>query len=99
MAGDEIFMDAPAVENMAKTLGQVSQVLANVAKVLDMLSNTLKATAFIGLVGGLVVAQYIDAVKPFIDQISDKCEELNQDVTKSVAAYKNGDAAGATKFH
>jgi hypothetical protein len=98
-SGDEIFMNAPAVQNMAKTLGQVSQVLSNVSKVLDMLSNTLKATAFIGLVGGMVVAQFIDAVNPFIIEISDKCEELNQDVMKSVEAYMNGDAQGATKFN
>jgi hypothetical protein len=98
-SGDEIFMDAPAVQNMAKTLGQVSQVLENVGKVLDMLSNTLKATAFIGLVGGMVVAQFIDAVNPFIKEMSDKCEELNQDVMKSVEAYMKGDAQGATKFH
>lgn len=98
-SGDEIFMDAPAVQNMAKTLGQVSQVLDNVGKVLDMLSNTLKATAFIGLVGGMVVAQFIDAVSPFIKEMADKCEELNQDVMKSVEAYMKGDAQGATKFH
>lgn len=98
-SGDEIFMDAPAVQNMAKTLGQVSQVLANVSKVLDMLSNTLKATAFIGLVGGMVVAQFIDAVNPFIQEMSEKCQELNEDVVKSVEAYMKGDAQGATKFH
>ncbi|MBP8251184.1 MAG: hypothetical protein KAX40_02385 [Herpetosiphon sp.] len=96
---DEVYMDIPAVRNVAKTFGTVSEVLANVAKVLDMLSNTLKATAFIGLVGGAVVAQFIDAVKPHIEDMSRKCQELNQDVSASVDAYERGDQQGATRFY
>jgi hypothetical protein len=92
-------MDVPAVENMAQVLGTVSEVLATVSKVMEALSMTLKTTAFIGLVGGLVVAQYIDAVKPHIDEMSRKCEELNQDVVASVKAFQNGDAQGAARFH
>lgn len=95
----EVYMDIPAVRGMAKTLGTVSQTLATVSKVMEALSMTLKTTAFVGLVGGTVVAQFIDAVKPHIDQMSEKCEELNQDVVASVDAFERGDAEGAARFH
>ena len=40
---DEIYMDIPAVRQMAKTFGQLGEVLQAVNKVLEGLSMTLKA--------------------------------------------------------
>jgi hypothetical protein len=59
----------------------------------------LKATAFVGLVGGLAVAHYIDSVRPQIEDIAEKCEELNKDLDASVEAYERGDELGSTRFH
>jgi hypothetical protein len=95
----EVYMDVPAVRDVAKTFGTISQVLSTVAKVLEALSMTLKTTAFIGLVGGAVVAQFIDMIKPHIDQMSQKCEELNGDVSAAVDAFERGDAQGSQRFY
>ena len=99
MAVNEVYMEVPAVRNMAKKFGDIGQVLSNVNKVLEALSTTLKAVAFIGFVGTAVVAQYIDTIKPYIKQMADKCVELGKDLTASVDAYERGDATGATRFH
>ncbi len=99
MPNDEVYMDIPAVRDIAKTFGNVSDVLKNVSQVLQVLIDTLKATAFIGLVGGLAVAHFMEMIKPYIDKMAEKCAELKSDVTASVDAYERGDAQGATKFY
>lgn len=99
MAGQEVFMDIPAVKNIANTLGKVSDVLKNVAKTLEALANILKSTAFIGLVGGTAVLAVIEMIKPHITKVAEKSAELKKDVLDSVTAYERGDAQGATRFY
>jgi hypothetical protein len=95
----EVFMEIPAVRNIAKQFGVFGQMLANVNKVLQILSNTLKATAFIGLVGGGAVAFFIDMMRPQIKNWSEKCQWLKEQLNASVDAYERGDAQGATLFY
>lgn len=96
---DEVYMDIPAVRGVAKTLHTVSETLKAVLKALDMLVNVLKATAFIGLVGGAAVIQFIEATKPMIEKVAETCEELSSDVNFSVDAFERGDQQGATRFY
>ncbi len=96
---DQVYMDVPAVRQIAKNFGQIGEVLDNVAKVLEALVNILRGTAFIGMVGGLAVAQFIDMIRPQIEQMAEKCRELNKDLDFSVNAYERGDTQGATKFY
>jgi hypothetical protein len=94
-----VYMDTDAVRGMAKSFGTIGDVLQGVNKAMEMLSNTLKATAFVGLVGGLAVAHYIDAIRPQIEDIPEKCEELDKDLAASANAYERGDELGSTRFH
>ena len=96
---DEIYMEVPAVRQMAKTFGQLGEILQAVSKVLEGLSMTLKVTAFMGLVGGLAVAFFIDRINPQLKDLAEKCQELNEDLDASVDAYERGDAVGATRFY
>jgi hypothetical protein len=84
---------------MAKGSGTIGDVLDGVAKALEVSVNILKATAFIGLVGGFVVIQFIEMIKPHIEQMAEKCQELMGDLNASVDAYERGDQLGATKFY
>lgn len=99
MAGSQVYMEVPAVREMGKKFGQISEILATVNKVLEMLSNVLKTTAFIGMVGGFAVAQMIDRIRPQIEEMSEKTEEIGKDLGASADAYERGDAIGATKFY
>ena len=96
---DKVFMNVPAVRQIAKNFKQVGDTVDNVARVMEALVNILRGTAFIGLVGGLALAQYIDSIKPHIQQMARKCQELFSDLNKSVDAYERGDALGATRFY
>jgi len=96
---DEVYMDIPAVRNMAKSFGNIGEVLDAVSKVLEGLLMILRTTAFIGLVGGFALIGFIEMVKPHIEQMAEKCQELMEDLTKSVDAYERGDALGATRFY
>lgn len=99
MAVEEVYMDIPAVREFAKTFDTISDVLNGVAKALEMISNVLKATAFFGGPGNMIAARFIDMIRPYIEQISEKCAELCKDVGASVDAYERGDAVGAARFH
>lgn len=92
-------MDIPSVRNIAGTLGTVSEVLKTTSKTMQVLITTLKTTAFIGLVGGYALAQFMETIKPYIDEMADKCAQLKTDVTTSVDAYERGDEQGATRFY
>lgn len=96
---EEVYMDIPEVRNIAKKFDEISDVLNAVAKVLEGLLMVLKATAFIGMVGGYILIQFIELVKPKIEEMARKCAELSRDVTASVNAYERGDALGATRFY
>jgi hypothetical protein len=92
-------MDIPAVRGIAKVCSDVGETLDTVNKTLETLVTVLKTTAFMGLVGGLAVAQFIDSIRPFIEQTAQKCLELNKDLTTSVDAFERGDQQGATRFY
>ena len=96
---DEVYMDVPAVRDMAKGFGTIGDVLDAVAKVLEGLATLLKATAFIGLVGGAIVLQFIELIKPHIEEMAEKCQELMGDLGAAVDAYERGDSQGATRFY
>jgi hypothetical protein len=98
-AGTQVYMDVPAVRGMASSFGTIGDMLKAVAKVLEVLSTILKTTAFIGLVGGAAIAQFIDMIRPDIDKMAEKCTELDKDLSTSVDAYERGDAEGAARFY
>jgi hypothetical protein len=99
MAEVEVYMDIPAVRDMSKKFDVIGDVLRTIAKALEVLAMILKTTAFIGLVGGYAVAMVIDRIRPQIEQMGEKCEELARDISDSVDAYERGDQEGAARFH
>jgi len=96
---DEVYMDIPAVRQMAKNFGQIGEVLQAVNAALEALVTILKTTAFIGLVGGFALIQFIEMIKPHVKRMADKCHELNQDLDSSVVAYERSEKRGATRFY
>jgi len=96
---NEVYMDVPAVRQMAKNFLTISEVLSTVNKVLEAMLMILKTTAFVGMVGGAAVAGYIEMIKPYIENWEQKTEEIGNDLNTSVDAYERGDELGATRFH
>ena len=96
---NEVYMDVPAVRQMAKNFQAISEVLSTVNKVLEAMLMILKTTAFIGLVGGAAVAGYIEMIKPYVENWVQQTEEISRDLNASVDAYERGDELGATRFY
>lgn len=99
MARQEVYMNIPEVQNIAKTFARITDVLKGVSQALQVLIDTLKATAFIGLVGGLAEAHFLEIMKRQLDQMAQKTDELSKDVSAAVEAYERGDEQGATRFY
>jgi uncharacterized protein YukE len=96
---DEVYMDIPAVRGMSKNFNNISEVLQNVSRTLQALITVLRTTAFVGNVGGAAVAQFMEMIKPHIDNMSRKTAELSRDLEASVNAFERGDSRGATRFY
>jgi uncharacterized protein CbrC (UPF0167 family) len=99
MSVDEVYMDVPAVTEMAQRLQTISDVLQQVYNALEMAVTTLKVMAFIGLVGAAAAADYFENLKPPLEKKVEEFAELSRDVLESIKAYERGDEAGALRFH
>jgi len=95
---DEISMDVPAIQDLSKKFNSFSILLNAINKALEALANLLKVTAFIGLVGGAALLQFIETIKPQIKKMADMCAELSRDLKSSAEAFQNGDMKGANLF-
>lgn len=98
-SGTDVFMDVPTIQQYSQNFEQIAGVLQTVSSTMEALMTTLKVTAFIGLVGGAAVERFLAQLKPVIDTLAEKCQELSGDLKASATAYQNGDAAGSTRFH
>lgn len=95
---EEVYMDIPAVDQMSKSFSTMGDVLEAVASAMEAISMMLKATAFVGLVGGYAVAAYIDRIKPRVKTASEKMQELSGDLRGAIGAYRDGDLTGSQRF-
>ncbi|MCB0210683.1 MAG: hypothetical protein KDJ52_15190 [Anaerolineae bacterium] len=96
---NEVYMNVPDVQGIASTFNTLNEVLQGVLKALEVIVNLLKGAAFMGLVGASAIAHFVETLKPPIEQMAEKFQELNKDLTDSIKAYENGDQLGATRFY
>lgn len=95
---EEVYMDIPRVQNMAEAFGNFGEVLQGVAKALEIAISILRTTAFVGLVGGFAVERYLSMVKPRVENLAKKMEELQKDLKGAIRHYQNGDESGSRRF-
>jgi hypothetical protein len=98
MAVQQVYMDVPAVQALADTFTRLSDICKAVSKALEAASVTLRATAFVGMVGGAAVDRYINILRPKVDDLAKKCTELNGDLRGAIMAYRDGDTSGSKRF-
>jgi hypothetical protein len=98
MATDEVFMDIPQVENMAKAFNTFSEILQAAATALNAISISLKAAAWLSLGASYAAAMYIDRIQPNVKKAGEKMKEINGDILSAVHAYRDGDLTGSNRF-
>lgn len=91
---NERHMEPAKVRAMGQTLETISGILKAVSTVLEVQMTILKTTAFIGLVGGLVVERYLAMIKPKIDELAKFTAELSQDAILSAADWEKAQRSG-----
>jgi len=94
----EVYMDVPAVQQMADSFGRFGQTLKQVAKGLETAIMILKATAFVGMIGNLAVASFLERIKPNVEKMAAKMEEIQGDVKGAILHYTTGDTTGSSHF-
>jgi hypothetical protein len=94
----EVYMNIPDVEAMAKSFAGFGEVLKGVSKGLEVAIQILRATAFIGLVGGAVVERFLSLIKPNVDKMAAKMVELDSDIRGAISNYRTGDTSGSARF-
>lgn len=96
---NEVYMNVPEIRGIAQTFNTLNDVLQGVLKALEAIVTLLKGAAFMGLVGASSIAYFVESLKPPIEEMAQKFEELNKDLNQSVDAYERGDEQGATRFY
>lgn len=94
----DVYMDIPEVERISQGFEQAAEVLGDVAQTMEAISNVLKATAFIGAVGGAVVIYWLDTIRPTVERLAAYCEEISSDIDIAIQNYENGDMDAAGRF-
>lgn len=95
---EEVYMDIPAVTKMADNFGSFGDILKGVSKGLQTAILILKATAFVGLVGNYAVAAWLERIKPKVDDMAKKMDELKSDIQGAINHYTTGDTTGSARF-
>lgn len=95
---EEVYMDIPAVERMSKSFDTFGEVLSAVAKVLQAISISLKAAAFVSLGATAAASAMIDRIQPRLKKLGEKMVELSGDLDGAIRAYRDGDLSGSQRF-
>jgi len=95
---EEVFMDIPQVERMAKAFNTFGETLDAVSRVLQGIVMTLRVSAFLTLGGGAAAAVWLDRIQKNMKRMADKMRELSGDVNDAIRAYRDGDLSGSRRF-
>ena len=95
---EEVYMDIPRVQNLARNFGTYGSVLQAVSKAAEAAILVLIAVALFSDGISLVWAEKLNMIKSHIDSIAQKMIELQGDINSAINNYRTGDATGSTHF-
>ncbi len=88
------YMDTSTMNDVANGFDTTGDVLRAVALALEAAIMILKATAFVGLFGNVALARYLSNIKPKVEQLGDKCNEMGEDIKQAIANHQQASEAG-----
>jgi P2-related tail formation protein len=94
----EVYMDIPQVQKLVSTFKNFASILKNVNKVLEVLSTSLKITAWFSFGATAAAAAFIERIKPNVKKMADKMDELSDDIKSAIEKYVTGDSQGSDRF-
>jgi hypothetical protein len=98
MAGQIVQMDYQAIGNVSKGFQAAKAMLTGVGKMLEVLINVLRATAFFSFGTSAALANYLDVIKQKVNKLAKLCEEFAGDLDRAIGDHRNGDFQGKRYF-
>lgn len=94
----EIHMDYDVVEALADQFDIAADTLHDMDRALETAIALLHASAFVGFVGNLALAHYLDGIQPAVTRLAATCNELSADLIGAIQALRDGDLSGSQRF-
>lgn len=94
----DVRMDYEVVQAMADGFRASADQLHAVDRALEAAIVVLKASAFVGMVGNLGLAVYLENIRPHVTRLSATCDELHDDLIGAIASLRDGDFSGSQRF-
>lgn len=94
----DVSMDFDVVEALADGFGVAAETLGAVDRALEVVVAVLRTSAFVGLVGNLGLAIYLDNIRPEVRRLAATCAELQGDLYGAIASLRDGDFSGSQRF-
>ena len=95
---EEVFMEIPAVEDVQKKFQGMADVCQQISNILRIAAEILRATAFWGLVGNMILAWYTDQIRNIVDQLHQMSLTIADGVGGAIKSYRDGDNSGSQLF-
>ena len=88
------FMVTEKMKNVATGFDTVGSVLNVVSMALEAAIMALKAASFISLGATAWMERYLSNIKPKVDTLAKKCDEIGTDISKSIELHIAASEAG-----
>lgn len=98
MSTDEIKLNYPLAEDMAKVFQQGAQQLEETTLEMQNIAAMLEGGALLGRGGAAFVESIRDKLCPSLERLTEKFRELEGDVNTAIAAMRQADEASKGKF-
>ncbi|MCL4239250.1 MAG: hypothetical protein KJ047_13485 [Anaerolineae bacterium] len=98
MMAIDVSMDYAVVQRLADDFRASAGTLRAVGQALEVASALLKTSAFVGMVGNLGLAMYLDNIRPHVERLAATCDELHGDLLGAIASLRDGDYSGSQRF-
>ena len=90
----ETYMDTDRMKVVARGFDNVGSVLKVVSMALEAAIMALKAASFISLGATAWLERYLSNIKPKVDTLGKKCDELGEDINQSIAFHVQAAKSG-----
>jgi hypothetical protein len=95
---EEVFMEIPAVEDVQKKFQGMADVTQQISNILRIAADILRATAFFGMIGNMILAWYTDQIRNIVDQLHQMSLTIAGGVGGAIRSYRDGDNSGSQLF-
>lgn len=84
------YMDTEAIRTTADRLSEMSERIRVIDQQIEAAHMVVRTTAFVGMVGGRAVEDYLSRTKPELEDLSSRYDELSEDLKQTLEMWLTG---------